>query len=161
MLQWFLAFILAFVFMEWAAWALHKYVMHGFLWSLHEDHHIINKEKTFQKNDYFAVFFAVPSFLSILFGTLYEILWLEGAGFGVMLYGFVYFLVHEVAIHRRMKFFNLRGSYVEALRVAHQHHHQVRTKEGASNFGMLVPPLYYFTTDIKDLKKMRFSSRKN
>ena len=90
MLQWFLAFILAFVFMEWAAWALHKYVMHGFLWSLHEDHHIINKEKTFQKNDYFAVFFAVPSFLSILFGTLYEILWLEGAGFGVMLYGFVY-----------------------------------------------------------------------
>jgi len=27
------------VYMEYVAWFTHKYVMHGFLWVLHEDHH--------------------------------------------------------------------------------------------------------------------------
>ena len=31
---------ITFVFMEFVAWATHKYVMHGFLWYLHEDHHV-------------------------------------------------------------------------------------------------------------------------
>jgi beta-carotene 3-hydroxylase len=62
-------FILTFVAMEFAAWFLHRYVMHGFLWSLHQDHHTPDKERWWQKNDAFAVFFAVPSFLSILFGS--------------------------------------------------------------------------------------------
>ena len=154
-LEWIVAFLSAFVFMEWAAWALHKYVMHGFLWSLHEDHHVIKKDSIYQKNDYFALFFAVPSFLSILYGNLGNIPWLEGAGYGVMLYGVVYFIVHEVAIHRRWKFFNLNGRYIESLRIAHQHHHQIRSKEGASNFGMLFPPIHYFTMNIKELRKLR------
>jgi len=154
-MSWIVAFVMSFIFMEWAAWALHKYVMHGFLWSLHEDHHVINKDKVYQKNDYFALVFAVPSFLSILYGNLGGIPWLEATGYGVMLYGFVYFVVHEVAIHRRWKFFNLNGRYIESLRIAHQHHHQVRGKHGASNFGMLLPPFHYFTKDIKELKKLR------
>jgi len=33
-----IAFI-TFLAMEWVAWAAHKYIMHGFLWNLHEDHH--------------------------------------------------------------------------------------------------------------------------
>jgi len=149
------AFLLAFVFTEWAAWALHKYVMHGFLWSLHEDHHVINKDSVYQKNDYFALFFAVPSILSIFYGSLTNVPWLESAGYGIMLYGVVYFIVHEVAIHRRWKFFNLNGRYIESLRIAHQHHHQVRSQEGASNFGMLFPPVHYFTMNIKELRKLR------
>ena len=152
---WLIAFLLSFVFMEWAAWVLHKHVMHGFLWCLHEDHHIIKKDAVCQKNDCFALFFAIPSFLSILYGSLEGVSWLAGAGYGIMLYGIVYFVVHEVAIHRRWKFFNLNGRYIESLRMAHQHHHQVRTKEGASNFGMLLPPLYYFTMNIKELRKLR------
>ena len=153
-LEWWLSFFVAFAFMEWAAWALHKYVMHGFLWSLHEDHHVINKKARFQKNDLFAVFFAVPSFLAILYGSLGGPAWIEGAGYGVMLYGIVYFMVHEVAIHRRWRFFNLKGRYIESLRIAHHHHHQVQSKEGASNFGMLVPPLHYFTMSMKDLRRL-------
>jgi beta-carotene 3-hydroxylase len=39
----------------------HKYVMHGFLWSLHKDHHIRDGRKL-EKNDWFAVIFAVPVF---------------------------------------------------------------------------------------------------
>ena len=59
MLQ-FLIIILAFIMMEITAWATHKYVMHGFLWSLHEDHHK-PVDATFQKNDSFALIFAIPS----------------------------------------------------------------------------------------------------
>ena len=31
--------VLAYVLMEGAAWAAHKYLMHGYLWFLHADHH--------------------------------------------------------------------------------------------------------------------------
>lgn len=36
---WILIFLATFCFMEFMAWFTHKYVMHGFLWSLHKDHH--------------------------------------------------------------------------------------------------------------------------
>lgn len=32
-------FLATFFFMEFMAWFSHKYIMHGFLWVLHEDHH--------------------------------------------------------------------------------------------------------------------------
>ena len=34
-----LIFIALSVYMEYVAWFTHKYVMHGSLWVLHEDHH--------------------------------------------------------------------------------------------------------------------------
>ena len=79
--------------MEWMAWFLHKYVMHGLLWSLHYDHHNVPKDRKWQYNDFFAIVFAFPSFFSILFGKLYDHSLLSGLGFGIMAYGFVYFLV--------------------------------------------------------------------
>ena len=33
-------FLLSFCFMEFMAWFAHKYLMHGVLWFLHEDHHV-------------------------------------------------------------------------------------------------------------------------
>ena len=41
--------ISTFLFMEFVAWAVHKYIMHGFLWSLHKDHHVVNPKKYFRK----------------------------------------------------------------------------------------------------------------
>ena len=41
-----------FLLMEPITWATHKYVMHGFLWYLHEDHHQ-KSDGFFEKNDYF------------------------------------------------------------------------------------------------------------
>ena len=58
----------AFLFMEFMAWFTHKYVMHGFLWILHKDHHIRDGRK-FEWNDLFAVIFAIPSFLFIYYGA--------------------------------------------------------------------------------------------
>ncbi|HBT09596.1 MAG TPA: beta-carotene hydroxylase, partial [Leeuwenhoekiella sp.] len=38
-LLWIVVFLLTFTIMEFMAWFTHKYVMHGFLWVLHRDHH--------------------------------------------------------------------------------------------------------------------------
>ena len=42
--------IIAYVSMEGAAWAAHKYLMHGPLWFLHSDHHT-KEPGFFEKND--------------------------------------------------------------------------------------------------------------
>ena len=61
--------VITFLFMEAVAWFLHKYVMHGFGWYIHEDHHRPTKGR-FEKNDIFGLFFAILSFLLILTGYL-------------------------------------------------------------------------------------------
>ena len=38
-LLWILVFLATFCTMEFMAWFTHKYIMHGFLWVLHKDHH--------------------------------------------------------------------------------------------------------------------------
>lgn len=143
-MTWFLVFLITFLVMEFNAWFLHRYVMHGFLWVLHKDHHQPTG-KAYQLNDSFALFFAVPSFLFILFDSIYGMPLLGAVGFGVMAYGAVYFLVHEVIIHRRWSFFHVRKNwYVEALNVAHKIHHSKIEKEEGENFGMLWVPIKYF-----------------
>jgi hypothetical protein len=44
------------IFFEFVAWFMHKYVMHGFGWFLHEDHH--RPRHKLQKNDAYALFFS-------------------------------------------------------------------------------------------------------
>ena len=142
-------FILTFAFMEFAAWSLHRFVMHGFLWILHEDHHTPNKNRWWQKNDAFAVFFAVPSFLSILFGSYWWDSHWATFGYGIMAYGIAYFFIHEVVIHRRLKFLKLDHWYFRAVIRAHRDHHAKRVKEDGLNFGMLIVPLSYFSQALK------------
>src|SRR5947209_8918338 len=105
-----------FFVMEGVTWLTHKYVMHGFLWYLHRDHH--QKEPGFfEKNDWFFVIFAVPSMLLILSGTANHNYHLQAIGFGIMAYGLAYFLVHDVIIHQRFKWFTRSSNpYIRVLR---------------------------------------------
>ncbi|MFN7729808.1 MAG: sterol desaturase family protein [Bdellovibrio sp.] len=135
---WFTIFFTTFLAMELVAWFLHKYVMHGFLWFVHKDHHDPHHEGTFQRNDSFALFFFFPSFFSLLFGAIYGLPLLQAFGYGIMAYGAAYFIVHEVIIHRRLKFLKSNNFYFDALVSAHKRHHAVQSKEGASDFGMLM-----------------------
>ena len=64
-LYYILVLIATFITMEGVTWLTHRYVMHGFLWYLHKDHHQV-KPGFFEKNDAFFVIFAVPSVLLIL-----------------------------------------------------------------------------------------------
>ncbi len=146
--------LVTFLIMEAITWATHKYIMHGFLWYLHEDHHQ-KQPGFFEKNDAFFVIFAVPSMLSILFGTLNEIYWLQAIGFGIMAYGFAYFLVHDVIIHQRFKWFSRsKNTYVRAIRWAHKMHHKHLDKHEGESFGMLHVHKKYWEKVRKDKQLM-------
>ncbi len=136
--------VITFWFMEFMAWFTHKYVMHGFLWSLHKDHH--QKEPGFfEKNDAFFVIFAVPSAITFILGSSTQYKFLFFIGLGIAIYGVAYFLIHDVYIHRRFKWFNPSDHwYFKGIRKAHQVHHQNLGKEGGQCFGMLLAPLRFF-----------------
>lgn len=139
-----------FFLMEGITWLTHRYVMHGFLWFLHEDHHR-KRPGFFEKNDAFFVIFAIPSFLSILYGTLQKVYWVQAIGFGVMAYGFAYFLVHDVIIHQRFRWLTRSGNvYVRTIRWAHKMHHKHLGKEDGESFGMLMVHRKYWEKIKKD-----------
>jgi beta-carotene 3-hydroxylase len=136
--------------MEGVAWLTHRYVMHGLLWFLHEDHHVPNKGKVLEKNDYFFVIFAAPGIVCTILGSINELNYLFFIGLGITVYGFVYFLVHEVFIHQRLKWFrNSNSKYLRAIRRAHKMHHKHLGKHDGECFGMLMVPFKYFKAEFK------------
>lgn len=133
--------------MEFMAWFAHKYIMHGFLWSWHEDHHKPHhqKEGFFEKNDLFFLVFAIPSALSYIVGLSTPHFWLLFVGIGISIYGLIYFLIHDVYIHRRFKWFRqLDSTYSRAILRAHGAHHAKQSKEEGESFGLLVVNPKYF-----------------
>ncbi|MDQ3142498.1 MAG: sterol desaturase family protein [Bacteroidota bacterium] len=139
--------ILSFLGMEFMAWFTHKFLMHGPLWSWHEDHHKQEPSKLhfWEKNDRFFLVFAIPSFFCYLLGSTTQFTWLLFVGIGISVYGLVYFLVHDVYIHRRFKWFNhLNNAYSKAVLRAHGAHHSKQTKEEGESFGMLLVNKKYF-----------------
>ncbi|MBS1603479.1 MAG: beta-carotene hydroxylase [Bacteroidetes bacterium] len=135
--------LLTFFCMEAVTWCTHKFVMHGFLWVLHADHHRPAR-RFFEKNDAFFLIFAIPSFLLILLGTLHHRYYFQAAGFGIMAYGAAYFLVHDVIIHQRFKWFSRsRHPYIADIRFAHKMHHKHLGREHGEAFGLLFVPRKY------------------
>lgn len=144
-LIWIGIFLATFCFMEFMAWFTHKYIMHGFLWVLHKDHHKKDHDSWFERNDAFFIFYAVVSMGSIMiagntgFWPGYPI------GFGILAYGIAYFIVHDIFIHQRFKLFrNANNRYARGVRRAHKIHHKHLGKEEGENFGMLLVPFKYF-----------------
>ncbi len=124
--------------MEGVAWALHKYVMHGFLWVLHEDHHR-PQHRGLQKNDLFAAFFALLSFSLISGGVLWRVWPPISIGIGMAFYGIGYFLFHDVMFHRRIPGLRIkpRGAYLQRIVRAHKLHHQNSDRHHGVSFGFL------------------------
>ncbi len=145
MVLFFLVTLGTFIIMEGVTWMTHKYVMHGFGWFLHEDHHQPGYPHVFEKNDAFFVVFAIPSMLLFFFGIRPELNYLFFIGLGILLYGIAYFIVHDVLIHRRFNWFkNTKNAYLRGLRKAHKIHHKNMGKEESQCFGMLFVPFKYF-----------------
>ena len=124
--------LLTFALMEGAAWAMHKYVLHGPLWHLHRSHHEPG-HGPFERNDLVILFYAALSAAACVAGGL----WL-GVGLGIALYGTIYFFVHDILIHRRLRWFRKPpGAYLRAVDIAHKTHHATKGRDGARAFGML------------------------
>ncbi|TGV02979.1 sterol desaturase family protein [Flavivirga rizhaonensis] len=142
---WILIFLGTYCFMEFMAWFTHKYVMHGFLWSLHKDHHQKDHDSWFERNDAFFLFYAV---VSIAFFLLWKhtSFWAGlPIGIGIFVYGLSYFMVHDIFIHQRFKLFrNANNWYAKGVRRAHKMHHKHLGKKDGECFGMLFVPFKYF-----------------
>jgi beta-carotene 3-hydroxylase len=134
--------------MEFVAWSAHKYLMHGWLWIWHEDHHKphFEKEGFFEKNDLFFLVFAIPSMISYIIGALStDYGWLLYVGIGISIYGLIYFLIHDVYIHQRFRWFKqLDSKYSRAILRAHGAHHAKTQKEDCESFGLLIVHSKYF-----------------
>ncbi len=138
-------FLVTFFLMEFMAWFSHKYIMHGFLWNLHADHHKKDHKSWFERNDAFFIFYAVVS-------MIFFILWDHGyflpglaVSLGIFAYGLTYFIVHDIFIHQRFKLFrNVDNKYARAIRRAHKMHHKHIGKNHGECFGMLVVPWKYY-----------------
>jgi beta-carotene 3-hydroxylase len=141
----FLVFLTTYLLMECVTWLTHKYVMHGFLWYLHADHHQPKYALIFERNDLFFVIFAIPSILLFYFGAEAGFDYKFFIGLGIFAYGLSYFIVHDIFIHQRFQLFkNTKNKYLIGLRKGHKVHHKNMGKEEGECFGMLFVPFKYF-----------------
>lgn len=143
--------LITFIVMEGVAWGMHKYIMHGVFWNLHEDHHVRdNHDSFFERNDSFFIFFSVLSIVAFLSWSILGSNIALGIGIGISIYGFVYFVIHDLFIHQRIKIWrNTKNPYLLALRRAHKVHHKHIEKEEGECFGMLWVPLKYYRAEFK------------
>jgi beta-carotene 3-hydroxylase len=144
-LLWILIFLGTFLVMEFNAWFTHKYIMHGFLWSLHRDHHLKDHDSWFERNDLFFIFYAVVSMGCWYLWGEHHMWYFLPIGIGIMAYGLAYFIVHDIFIHQRFKWLrNIDNAYARGVRRAHKIHHKHLGKRESENFGMLMVPMKYF-----------------
>lgn len=142
--------VITFLCMEGATWCIHKYVMHGFLWYLHRDHHDHSHDGPMEKNDWFFIIFAIPAIALIYMGVSTDMNYLMYIGIGITLYGMAYFFVHDIFIHQRIKILQkTENKYLLSIRRAHKQHHKHIGKEKGECFGFLFVPLKYFKLYFK------------
>lgn len=133
--------IASIIAMEFIAWASHKYIMHGFGWGWHRDHHEPHDNKL-EKNDLFGIVGAAMSISMFAIGSpliMGASAWEPGTwiGLGIMFYGIIYTLVHDGLVHQRyFKYVPKRG-YAKRLVQAHKLHHATIGKEGGVSFGFV------------------------
>jgi beta-carotene 3-hydroxylase len=134
----FVATVLA---MEIFAYVMHRWVMHGPGWFLHESHHRA-RPGMFELNDLYGVIFAVPSIFLIFQGVQGD--WGASAawvGAGIAGYGAIYFGFHDVIVHKRVaNRYIPKSAYMKRIIQAHRLHHVVETKHGTVSFGFIWAP---------------------
>ena len=99
--------ISAFLFMEFVAWYSHKYVMHGFLWKWHVDHHrkdhmqgmpLQTEDQHFEKNDLFVIVYALPAIILMIIGFSISYQPFIFISIGITLHGLTYFIINDIII---------------------------------------------------------------
>ena len=123
------------VAMEIFAWWAHKYIMHGWGWGWHRDHHEPH-DNVLEKNDLFGVVFG--GFAILLFAVGYvvsPVLW--WIAMGITVYGAIYAFIHDGLVHQRFMRWVPKRGYAKRLVQAHKLHHATVGKEGGVSFGFV------------------------
>jgi beta-carotene 3-hydroxylase len=128
--------LVAFAVMEPVTAATHRFVMHGFGAALHRSHHRPTHDG-WERNDAYPVMFAVLVCVGLWVGFHDRSLAaLVPIGAGITAYGAAYAVVHDVYIHRRLRWFGgRRVAVLDRLAAAHELHHRF----GGAPYGMLLP----------------------
>lgn len=127
--------------MEFVAWGSHKYIMHGWGWGWHRDHHEPH-DNALEKNDLYGIVGAIMSISMFAIGSplvLGANAWEPGTwvGLGILFYGIIYTLIHDGLVHQRyFKYVPKRG-YAKRLVQAHKLHHATIGKQGGVSFGFV------------------------
>jgi beta-carotene 3-hydroxylase len=127
--------------MEGVAYSVHRWIMHGPLgWGWHASHHAHDHEGAFERNDLYAVVFAILSIgLFALGSRWWPALWWIAVGMSV--YGVIYFVVHDGLVHQRWPFRAVpKRGYLRRLYQAHRLHHAVEGREDCVSFGFVYAP---------------------
>ncbi len=132
--------------MEGVAWWAHKYVMHGWGWAWHKDHHEPH-DNLFEKNDLYAVVFSILSMTLFLIGTFW-VTPLFYVALGILIYGIVYTVFHDGLIHQRYPWKPVpKKGYFKRVVQAHKVHHARIHKDDCVSFG------FVFALDPQKLHK--------
>ena len=122
--------------MECVAWSAHKYIMHGWGWAWHRDHHEPH-DGFFEKNDLFGLVGAGVAITLFTIGYFYSNpLW--WVAMGITVYGMIYTFIHDGLVHQRFMRWVPRRGYAKRLVQAHKLHHATIGKEGGVSFGFVV-----------------------
>lgn len=153
-----LVILATFAFMELVAYSLHRFILHTFLWFVHDTHHL-PRQGLWEKNDVIAFIFGIPSWLFMMFGIMAGCDWRLYVGIGILIYGICYILIHDGLVHRRFRIFNEhpKNWYLLGLKLGHEAHHQHDNKpdykkENDVVWGMLWVPHEYFRQAKEQLK---------
>ncbi|HVR91021.1 MAG TPA: sterol desaturase family protein [Novosphingobium sp.] len=130
------------VAMEGVAWGSHRYIMHGFGWGWHRDHHEPH-DNMLEKNDLFGIVGAAMSIAMFAIGSKWvagEAAWTPGTwiGLGILGYGVIYTLVHDGLVHQRYFRWVPKRGYAKRLVQAHKLHHATIGKHGGVSFGFVL-----------------------
>ena len=125
--------IFGFVGMEILSYAVHRWLFHGVFWKIHQTHHVTRKS-AFEANDIFSLVFSSASIFLLIFGDSISF----PIGFGMAIYGFIYFIAHDFFTHRRILPFKSNSKILLTIRAAHQRHHQSVEKIGVEPFGLFL-----------------------
>ncbi|MGC1470510.1 MAG: sterol desaturase family protein [Sphingorhabdus sp.] len=137
-----LTVVATFIAMEFVAWSSHKYIMHGWGWGWHRDHHEPH-DNALEKNDLYGLVGAAMSISMFAIGSplvLGASAWEPGTwiGLGILCYGIIYTLIHDGLIHQRYFRWVPKRGYAKRLVQAHKLHHATVGKEGGVSFGFVV-----------------------
>ena len=134
-------FLLTVAAMEGFAYVMHRWVMHGPGWILHESHHRVRHGR-FELNDLYGAIFAIPSIV-LLYGGVQAGWgdWATAVGAGIAAYGAIYFGFHDIIVHRRLQHRYIpKSAYMKRIVQAHRLHHVLESKHHGLSFGFLVAP---------------------
>ncbi|MGD8427287.1 MAG: sterol desaturase family protein [Balneolaceae bacterium] len=132
--------LLGFGIMEIISYLVHRFIFHGILWRIHQTHHKPN-HGLFELNDLFSLFFAGISIYLMYLGIETPFRSVSFAiGLGIAVYGFLYFVIHDLFAHKRFMPFKSDSKILRLIRYAHQRHHQSVDPKGQEPYGLFLFP---------------------